>query len=183
MRVEGGKYKNKRLQSSASGRVKPTARRVREGLFNYLGSQIEGVRVLDLCAGSGAVGIEALSRGAEHATFVDRSPKFCDVIRANLETCGAPAESAEVVTAEVIGFLQLARAAGVSWDLIYYDPPYDEDYEPVLFELGTGNLLNANAGRFVVEHLAERELPSALGHHVTDTLDYGDTRLTIVVRN
>ena len=182
MRVEGGKYRNKRLQSSMSGKVKPTARRVREGLFKYLGEGIDGVRFLDLCAGSGAVGIEALSRGAAHATFVERSPKFCDNIRANLENCGAPPESAEVITAEVIGFLQLARAAAVSWELVYYDPPYTEDYAQVLFELGSGTLIS-DAGRLIVEHLAEREVSPPLGHHTVEALDFGDTRLSVFVRN
>src|SRR5438270_14016619 len=97
MQILAGKYKNHHLQSSASPKVKPTARRLREALFDFLGARIMEARFLDLCAGSGAVGVEALSRGAMHVTFVERSAKICSFIESNLEHCGISKAQAEVV--------------------------------------------------------------------------------------
>src|SRR5216684_3217088 len=85
MRIIAGKYRGRKLKSPPSLQTRPTSDRLRETLFNILAPRINGARFLDLCAGSGAVGIEALSRGAAHATFVDRSRKMCGLIEANLE--------------------------------------------------------------------------------------------------
>ena len=84
MRIIAGKYRGRRLQSPPSLATRPTSDRLREALFNVLAPRIEGARFLDLCAGSGAVGIEALSRGAGHVTLVDQSRKMCQLIGANL---------------------------------------------------------------------------------------------------
>ncbi|HEV7844431.1 MAG TPA: RsmD family RNA methyltransferase [Pyrinomonadaceae bacterium] len=88
-----GKYRHRFLQSVASQSARPTARRLREALFEILSFRVDGAHFLDLCAGSGAVGIEALSRGAAHVTFVDRSPKMCSYIESNLAACGVPLET------------------------------------------------------------------------------------------
>src|SRR6185312_5578822 len=96
MRIIAGIYKGRHLKSPPSLEVRPTSDRLRETLFNILAPQIEGVRYLDLCAGSGAVGIEALSRGAAYATFVDRSRKMCGLIEANLDMCRVPENETEI---------------------------------------------------------------------------------------
>ncbi|HWS98873.1 MAG TPA: RsmD family RNA methyltransferase, partial [Pyrinomonadaceae bacterium] len=96
MQVTSGKYRRRRLLCSPSPKVRPTARRTREVLFGFLGARVLGAHFLDLCAGSGAVGIEALSRGASFATFVDRSPKMCRFVEENLAACGVPAGRAEI---------------------------------------------------------------------------------------
>src|SRR5437773_10925061 len=94
LRIIAGKYRGRRLKTPPSLQTRPTSDRLRETLFNILAPRIQGARFLDLCAGSGAVGIEALSRGAAHVTFVDRSRRNCGLIEANLETPGvAEAES------------------------------------------------------------------------------------------
>src|SRR5688572_22274902 len=85
MRIIAGKYRGRNLRSPPSLEVRPTSDRLRETLFNVVAPRIEGVRFLDLCAGSGAVGIEALSRGASRATFVDRSRKMCALVESNLD--------------------------------------------------------------------------------------------------
>ena len=85
MRIIAGKYRGRQLKSPPSAQTRPTSDRLRETLFNVLAPRIEGARFLDLCAGTGAVGIEALSRGAEHVTFVDQSRKMCGLIEANTE--------------------------------------------------------------------------------------------------
>lgn len=164
MQILAGKYRNRHLQSSASPKVRPTARRIRELLFEYLGSRIEGARVLDLCAGSGAVGIEALSRGAAHATFVDRSPKFCSFIEANLALCGVPEAGAKVITSEAVPFLRRALKAGDRvWEIAFFDPPYEADYEPVLTLFGQGSLLKRRGGVLIAEHHYEKQIPDLIG--------------------
>src|SRR5216110_1350876 len=97
MRVIAGYYRGRNLRSPPSMQVRPTSDRLRETLFNVLAPRIEGTRFLDLCAGSGAVGIEALSRGAQHATFVDRSRKMCTLIEANLDALNVDEGEADVV--------------------------------------------------------------------------------------
>src|SRR5438552_17303916 len=103
MRIIAGKYRGRRIKSPPSLQTRPTSDRLRETLFNILAPRIEGVRFLDLCAGSGAVGIEALSRGAVHVTFVDRSRKVCALIETNLEALKVEDEI-EVVHAEASEF-------------------------------------------------------------------------------
>src|SRR5947209_18229189 len=125
MQVLAGKYKKHRLQSLASPKVKPTARRLREALFDFLGTRIMEARFLDLCAGSGAVGIEALSRGATHVTFVDRSRKMCALVESNLDLCDVPEDETEVVMAEAAEFLRRTAARDEQkWDIAFFDPPY-----------------------------------------------------------
>jgi 16S rRNA (guanine966-N2)-methyltransferase len=183
MHVLGGKYKNRLLQSSVSPKVKPTVRRLRESLMAYLGDRIVDARFLDLCAGSGSVGIEALSRGAAHATFVDRSVKFCHFIMANLDLCEVPDECAEVVAEDAVAFLQrAAKETQPRWDVVYYDPPYEIDYGPVLAELGRGKTLARRAGLLVIEHLTELEIPVKVGEITLDhQIIQGDSALSFFV--
>jgi 16S rRNA (guanine966-N2)-methyltransferase len=119
MRVVAGELRGRRLSAPAGRATRPTSDRVREALFSMLGT-VEGARVLDLFAGSGALGIEALSRGAESAVFVDRQPGAVAAIRRNLSALGL--EGAAVHRRDAVAFLD---AAGETYDLIFVDPPYD----------------------------------------------------------
>src|SRR2546430_10550069 len=110
MRVIAGYYRVRNLRSPPSMQVRPTSDRLRETLFNVIAPRIEGARFLDLCAGSGAVGIESLSRGASFVHFVDRSRKMCGLVEANLDLCGVPEEQTEVVLSEASEYLKRARA-------------------------------------------------------------------------
>src|SRR3982750_2105675 len=112
MRIITGKYRGRNLRSPPSMQVRPTSDRLRETLFNILAPRIEGVRFLDLCAGSGAVGIEALSRGATYVTFVDRSRKMCGLVESNLDLCHVPEDETEVVMSEAAEFLRRTSARG-----------------------------------------------------------------------
>lgn len=183
MHILAGKYKNKRLQSSLSPKVKPTVRRLRETLFNYLGERVVGARFLDLCAGSGSVGLEALSRGAAHATFVDRSVKFCHFIMANLDTCDVPEDEADVFADEAVLFLERARAAATTpWEVVFYDPPYDVDYGPVLGQIGQGGILSPDNGVLIAEHTSDLEMPPTFGQlNVVEVFAQGDSCLTVFV--
>jgi 16S rRNA (guanine(966)-N(2))-methyltransferase RsmD len=135
--------------------VRPTSDRLRETLFNVLAPRIQGVRFLDLCAGSGAVGIEALSRGATHVTFVDRSRRMCALIQSNLDLCRIPEDDSKVSQAKAEEFLRRAASSKPNgpWDIVYYDPPYVTDYSPVLelFDRYSDTLLEED-GVLIVEH-------------------------------
>lgn len=160
--------------------VRPTSDRLRETLFNVLAPRIEGARFLDLCAGSGAVGIEALSRGAAHVTFVDRSRKMCGLIEANLDLCGVPEDQTEVVMSEAAEFLRRAATRGsAAWDIAFFDPPYAIDYMPVLAVFGSGTVLQRDSGVLIVEHHHKNELKDRVGEiRRWRTLKQGDSCLS-----
>lgn len=189
MRIIAGKYRGRNLKSPPSLEVRPTSDRLRETLFNVIAPQIEGARFLDLCAGSGAVGIEALSRGAAHVTFVDRSRKMVVLIEANLELCKVAKEERQVVQAEATDFLRLglrhgrktpSGGNGERWDIVFFDPPYATDYLPTLKILGGQDvgLLTENA-LVIVEHHHKNELANELGGlHRFRVLKQGDSALS-----
>lgn len=177
MRIIAGKYRGRNLKSPPSLEVRPTSDRLRETLFNVLQAQIQDTRFLDLCAGSGAVGIEALSRGAAHATFVDRSPKMCGLVEANLDLCKIPEEQTAVVQAEATDFLGRLKSDD-AWDIVFFDPPYANDYLKTLERLGTSERLSTN-GVVVVEHHHKKDLPNAVGRlRRTRVLKQGDSALS-----
>ncbi len=179
MRVIAGYYRGRNLKSPPSMQVRPTSDRLRETLFNVIAPRIEGARFLDLCAGSGAVGIEALSRGATHVTFVDRSRKMCGLVEANLDLCGVPEDETEVVMSEAAEFLRRAATRDTErWDIAFFDPPYATDYLPALAAFGTGTILT-DEGLLVVEHHHKNELKDAVGEiRRWRTLKQGDSALS-----
>jgi 16S rRNA (guanine(966)-N(2))-methyltransferase RsmD len=165
MRIIAGKYRGRKLKSPSSLETRPTSDRLRETLFNILAPRIKGARFLDLCAGSGAVGLEALSRGAAHATFVDQSGKMCALIEANLEALTIDGDDVEVVNREVTDFLRRrAKKEAAPFDVIFYDPPYATDYEELLNFLGEHEVkLLGEDGVVIVEHHKKRDLKEEFG--------------------
>jgi 16S rRNA (guanine966-N2)-methyltransferase len=127
-RIIGGSHGGRRLKVPAGSSTRPTSDRAREGLFSSLQSllDLDGALVLDLYAGSGALGLEAVSRGAARATLVERDPKALSVLRANVADLGL---SADVVEADVLAYL---RRPSSPYDVVLLDPPYDLDVDPVL---------------------------------------------------
>lgn len=175
MRVIGGKYRGRRLKTVEGLAVRPTSDRLRETLFNILAPQIKGSRFLDLCAGSGAVGIEALSRGASHVTFVDQSRRACSAIQVNLDTIGITNEATIINKDDVSALKQLTG----KFDIIFFDPPYESDvYDRVLGELGESDLL-AEEAVVVVEHRAKHTPEQTYGRlEIFRTVKQGDSSLT-----
>jgi 16S rRNA (guanine(966)-N(2))-methyltransferase RsmD len=165
MRIIAGEYRGRVLKSPPSLQIRPTSDRLRETLFNVIAPRIAGARFLDLCAGSGAVGIEALSRGASFTHFVDRSRKMCGLIEANLDLCGVPEDETEVVMSEASDFLKRARTRGeLSWNIVFFDPPYATDYLPVIEQFGARDaVLLAAGGLLVVEHHHKNTLKDESG--------------------
>src|SRR3954451_22473632 len=140
MRVIAGIYRGRILKSPPDGKTRPTSDRLRETLFNILAPSLgTDTRFLDLCAGTGAIGMEALSRGAEFVTFVDRSKRACALIEENLDKLGVPQSHTDVKTRTAENFT--GREHNIGWNLPYFDPPYDSDYSVVLHEFGARQLL------------------------------------------
>ena len=165
MRVIAGKYRGRRLKSPPSAQTRPTSDRLRETLFNVLAPRVEGARFLDLCAGTAAVGIEALSRGAEHVTFVDQSRKMCALIEANTSAFGIDENEFEIANAEASDYLRrYAKKEREPFHIIFFDPPYATDYDRVLSLIsGQRRQLLADEGIVVVEHHKKKHLPEDVG--------------------
>lgn len=171
------------IKSPPDTRTRPTSDRLRETLFNILAPQIEGSRFLDLCSGTGAIGIEALSRGASHVTFVDRSRKACALIEENLDLLGVPEERTEVLSNSAENFA--GRKHEIGWDIAFFDPPYDTDYGVVLFEFGSpeSSLLN-DGGLLIAEHHSKNTLPDAISElRRWRILKQGETSLSFYERS
>lgn len=184
MRIIAGDYRGRSLKSPPSLEVRPTSDRLRETLFNILASRIEGARFLDLCAGSGAVGIEALSRGAAHSTFVDHSRKMCKLIEANISLLKIPKEQASVVPASASDFVRRVGVKIGPWDILFFDPPYKDDYLEVLRLLGSdkGKLMSGH-GLLVVEHFHKNKLPEVIENlSQTRVVKQGDSSLSFFER-
>ena len=181
MRIIAGKYRGRNLKSPPSLDTRPTSDRLRETLFNVIAPRIEGARFLDLCSGSGAIGIEALSRGAEHATFVDRSRKMCGLIESNLDLCRVPENETEVVLSEAVTFLRQVPARGLKpWEIVFFDPPYATDYLNVLELFGNNNSkLLTESGLLIVEHHHKNALRDQIGDIIrTRIIKQGDSSLS-----
>jgi 16S rRNA (guanine966-N2)-methyltransferase len=178
MRIVAGRYGGRRLGAPPGRETRPTSDRVREALFSVLGP-LDDARVLDLFAGTGALGLEALSRGARHATFVDSAPAAVRAVRANLDALAVPAEATSVQRQDVRAFLRSARGARHEYDLVLLDPPYrlaaelGRELSPLLREVV------APGGRVVGE--SDRRAPLDLDPDLpmTDERRYGDTLIRI----
>jgi 16S rRNA (guanine966-N2)-methyltransferase len=172
VRVIAGEYGGRPLKAPPGRDTRPTSDRVREALFSILGD-VEGMRVLDLFAGSGALGIEALSRGAAEATFVDKSRRAADVIRANLDALGA---EGEVHPRDVLAWLAHAQPHR-GYDLVFVDPPYSSATRlgDRLSELLPGVL--TETALTVTE--SDKRTPLQLSLPLVDERVYGDTRIAI----
>ncbi len=168
MRVVAGTAGGRRLTAPPSGAMRPTSDLVREAVFNALHSRsaVVGSVVLDLFAGTGALGIEALSRGAARATFVDCSGEWARLVETNLSACGF-ADRAEVVVADGLNWLVANRGP---WDLVLLDPPYAFDNWPALLD---GPLVSSATGMVVVE--SDREVDPGPSWNVGSTRRHGST--------
>jgi len=174
MRIVAGAFRGRRLVAPPGTATRPTSDRVREALFSVLGTSVDATRTLDLFAGSGALGLEALSRGAASAVFVERSPRAIAAIRANLKALGV---DAQVRRMEVRAALRAAALSREAYDLVFLDPPYrhaaglgrelSEALAPVL----------APSACVVTE--SDRRDPILLDLPLSDERRYGDTVIRI----
>jgi 16S rRNA (guanine966-N2)-methyltransferase len=175
LRIHGGEAKGRRLTAPAG--IRPSQGLVKEAIFNLLGSQVVGAQLLDLYAGSGALGLEALSRGGEHVTFVEREERQLVALRRNIATLGYGARST-VVRAQVERWLQANPEIVSQAMVIFLDPPYND---PVLAR--TLQLLDRVAGSralLVVEHDPRHQLPPLARLQVVRDKRYGGTQVTLL---
>lgn len=177
MRVIAGSHRGRRLSGPEGTGLRPTSDKVREALFSILGATVPGSRFLDLYAGTGAVGIEALSRGAMAVTFVESDSKAMALLRKNLAACGLSAQ-AEVRTVAAEDFLERCDWWNGPYDIVFADPPYAAAREiDVLQRAWVSGLLSSN-GVLVIEQHTKAALPAAFdGAVLVKRYRYGDTAL------
>ncbi|MDP3803975.1 MAG: 16S rRNA (guanine(966)-N(2))-methyltransferase RsmD [Candidatus Omnitrophota bacterium] len=179
MRIIGGEYRSRLIQMPKGIEVRPTQDRVREAIFNILGD-INGKVVLDLFAGSGAFGLEALSRGASHVTFVENNSRCLAVIEENVGSLNIPDSKSYIARGSVLSLLPKMQRDGNKYDIIFLDPPYHKDMaRKCLINIDYRDIL-PQFGLVVAEHFKKDSLEADL-----DTLEtmterkYGDTLVTI----
>ncbi len=191
MRVIAGQYRSRRLQTLRGTALRPSSDRLRETLFNILGTAVEGAVFVDLFAGSGAVGIEALSRGARGAIFVENHSAGAALIARNLASLGIPiaaqvaggktfAGNAEILRMDALDALERLDKASAHIDFVYLDPPYADTraYQEILEFLGESELL-ARGGLVIAEHRRKTDLPGIAGHlERARVVEQGDTALS-----
>jgi 16S rRNA (guanine(966)-N(2))-methyltransferase RsmD len=185
MRIIAGSYRSRTLAAPPGMATRPTSDRLRETLFNVLAPRIEGAVFLDLYAGSGAVGIEALSRGAARVEFVERAPAAVAVLRGNLEKLGLTV-GFRIHSRSVGGFLRLLKA-GAGFDLVFLDPPYDaaREYAATLGLLGGDSVgVLASDAVVIAEHRRKEKLEDRYGELArTRLLEQGDAALSFYAMN
>ncbi len=184
MRIISGEYRGRILKSPPDNRTRPTSDRLRESLFNVLSPRIDAdTRFLDLCAGTGAVGIEAISRGAGFATFVDKSQRICALIEENLDLLEIPEEQTEIFNNTAEKFV--VREHQTAWDIAFYDPPYQDNYRILLLEFAANaDKLLTDEGVLITEHHAKNLLPDVVGDlRRWRILKQGETHLSFYTKN
>lgn len=184
MRIVGGSLRGRRIAVPSGRSVRPTSDRAREAVFNILahgmGVDLDGARVLDLFAGSGAYGLEALSRGAASAVLVDNAAPSLEAIRTNVEDLEV-ADRARIVRADAT---RLTNGADISgpFDLVFLDPPYDEGLEAAaLGSLASAGVLDEHAV-CVVETRSKHDFEAPMGYVIEDRRTYGQARISFLRR-
>ena len=181
IRITAGAFRGRIIQTVPGQAVRPSPAMLREALFNIIGPRIAGSRFLDLCAGSGAVGIEALSRGAADAVFVDSHPASLAVIRRNLETLGT-LERATILRRDAAHAPADLARRGERFDVAFLDPPYDTSTAAAcMLAEGLRAIISIRC-RLYVQHRRGAALPAAPGWRLVDERRFGDTMLTTFER-
>ena len=180
MRITAGKYKGARLETPKTRGMRPTSARVKESLFAILRGRINGADALDICAGSGAVGIEALSRGARRCVFVDADPAACRCIRRNLAALNAPPDAAQTLRAKASSAARRLFQQNRLFQIVFLDPPYNS---PILHDMlriiGQSAQICAQDGIVAAEHRANNAPDDRYGNLKRTRMEtYGDTQLS-----
>ena len=180
MRIIAGTLKGRRLETPTWDGLRPSSDKLRETLFNVLAPRMDGARFLDGFAGTGAVGFEALSRGAEHVIFIERDPRACRLIEENARRCGV----AGGYTILRGGVVETARREALGpFDLVFLDPPYVEKGDKYVRDAMTAAMQWLTPdGRLVMEHATREPLDAVAGARLVRTLKSGDTTLSFFER-
>jgi 16S rRNA (guanine966-N2)-methyltransferase len=177
MRIIGGSARGRKLYIPQASSVRPTSERIKEALFNIVGP-VDGKSFLDLFAGTGNVGLEALSRGAAKAVFIEKDRILAGAIERNIVSCPSPGKP-EILRDDFKRALRVLTERFLSFDIIFADPPYEARFvSPVIAALADGCLMAAD-GIFVIQHsVRETASDDQPGLVMTDRRSYGDTRLS-----
>lgn len=179
VRIIAGQYGGRTIEGSGTDRTHPMGERIRNAVFNTLNDRLEGAVVLDAFAGSGALGLEALSRGARAATFVERDRIAQKIIEKNIQTLNV-AEKTKLIKAPVASWLSTLKTdENGMYDLIFVDPPYHDPQFSTVFKLI--RLLKPN-GLMVLSYVSTREVPAELGVVVVDNRSYGNAAIAMYRR-
>lgn len=179
LRVISGSAKGKKLKAPSGITTRPITDMIKEALFNILGSDVNGSCFLDLFAGSGSIGIEALSRGAHLVIFIDRDAAANRIIRSNLDNCGFNAERYEVHRNDVFNAVNALQKRNMKFDFIYIDPPFtDEDiFERVLFKIDDSNIIKTDS-IIIIRTRRNKKLPENLQQIKSSRINnYGESTL------
>lgn len=182
MRIIGGDAKGRRLYSPKNSKIRPTSDGIKESLFNIL-QEVSGKSFLDLFAGCGNVGLEALSRGAAKVVFVEKSPVMVNAIRRNLLELGI-INKYEILETEVARGIKKLQRKGERFDFLFADPPYEKGFMREIFQyLGEGEMISPN-GVAIVQHSIREDIQGTLTgtFMLTDQRRYGDTRISFFKR-
>ena len=181
MRITGGRAKGRTIKvksTTETSQLRPTASKVREALFNIIGADIAGSRFLDLYAGTGSVGFEALSRGAEEVIFVEINPIRCRVIKELAQNLGYK-DRIKVYKSKAFKFLLRTKERKDVFDFIFIDPPYQSGEIMKILPMLSDGLILSKDGMIIVEHFSKIALPEEIGNLKTrKRYKYGDTSLT-----
>ncbi|MBW7458246.1 16S rRNA (guanine(966)-N(2))-methyltransferase RsmD [Paenibacillus sepulcri] len=179
MRVIAGTAKGRALKAVPGMNTRPTTDKVKEAIFSMIGPYFEGGWALDLFAGTGGLGIEALSRGADHAVFVDLEQSSIDVVKRNVQAAGFT-EQAEIYRNESLRALKALAKRGTAFRIVFLDPPYKIRNMDVMMQSLSGLGLLSHGAVIVVEHDAGHTYPEAIdGFEQAKHSTYGDTAVTI----
>ncbi len=180
MRIIGGELKGRKLRSVKGTNTRPTAGRTREAIFNIIAFQVRGSTVLDLFAGTGAFGIEALSRGAESAVFIDSNSQSIAVLRENLAELALESPT-RVIRWDLSRNLNCLHSLSLTFNLIFMDPPYNKNLiAPALEHLDASHALE-NGARIIVEHSPREPVaPDRLPFEIVDRRRYGKTLVSFL---
>ena len=182
MRVVAGRIKGRRLKAPPGQRVRPTPAKVKEALFSILADHMVGARVLDLFAGTGGIGIEALSRGAEHVDFVEQHHGSLQTLRNNIKECGL-ASRTRIHRNNVLSFLRKMRSSITPFDIVFADPPYHTGILTKLLPLLSRGDMITRTDIMIIEHFHKINLPERIGHLYRFRADrYGDTVISFYRR-
>ena len=181
IRIIGGELKGRKLVTVAGKETRPTADRVRESIFNILGQSVQGARVLDLYAGTGAMGIEALSRGAQFVFFVDNQKTALAALAKNLKSCSLE-NKASTIKWNIKHNLNILLSHKSAFDLVFIDPPYHQNMiQPTLSHLHASQCLE-NGAQLTIEHSPLEPLPeSELEYKIADQRRYGKTLVSFLI--
>lgn len=178
MRVISGKARGRRLCSPPSDRVRPALDKVKEAVFNIL-FDVTNARVLDLFAGTGSMGLEAVSRGAKNAVFVEKWPPAAEVISKNIKICGFEAEC-RIIIKEVDRAIKMLSKEGLCFDLIFVDPPYDKQLVNETLDLLSNSSIIHKDSVIMVEHSPRESIPDHPRLTLTDSRKYGQTHISFL---